>query len=79
MEWLNEQLDPSNWAYLTVYVVMISFFCFFYTSVTFQPVEVAGWRLRVLNTSAVVLQPPPRPLPAPDARTTSSGPTTIRR
>jgi len=41
MEWLNEQLDPSNWAYLTVYVVMIIFFCFFYTSVTFQPVEVA--------------------------------------
>ncbi len=41
MEWLTGQLTPDNWLYITVFVGMIIFFCFFYTSVTFQPVEVA--------------------------------------
>jgi preprotein translocase subunit SecY len=41
MEWLSNALTPGSWAYLTVFVVMIVFFAFFYTSVTFQPVEVA--------------------------------------
>jgi len=37
MQWLANVL----WAYLAVFVLMIVFFSFFYTSVTFQPVEVA--------------------------------------
>jgi preprotein translocase subunit SecY len=41
MEWVSNALTPGSWAYLTVFVVMIVFFAFFYTSVTFQPVEVA--------------------------------------
>jgi preprotein translocase subunit SecY len=41
MEWVTSQLTPDSWLYITVFVVMIIFFCFFYTSVTFQPVEVA--------------------------------------
>ncbi len=41
MEWVTNQLTPDSWLYITVFVVMIIFFCFFYTSVTFQPVEVA--------------------------------------
>jgi len=41
MEWVANALTPGSWAYLTVFVVMIVFFAFFYTSVTFQPVEVA--------------------------------------
>jgi preprotein translocase subunit SecY len=38
---LNDWLAPGTWQFTTVYVVMIIFFCFFYTAVTFQPVEVA--------------------------------------
>ncbi len=38
---LNNMLVPGDWRYTLVYVAMIIFFCFFYTSVTFQPVQVA--------------------------------------
>lgn len=38
---LNNVLVPGDWRYTLTYVVMIIFFCFFYTSVTFQPVQVA--------------------------------------
>jgi preprotein translocase subunit SecY len=41
MQWLANVLSPGGWAYLAVFVLMIVFFSFFYTSVTFQPVEVA--------------------------------------
>jgi preprotein translocase subunit SecY len=41
MQWLANALSPGGWGYLAVFVVMIVFFSFFYTSVTFQPVEVA--------------------------------------
>ncbi len=41
MEWVNNALQPGSWGYLVVFVLMIIFFSFFYTSVTFQPVEVA--------------------------------------
>ncbi len=34
-------LNPTTWAYNTVYVLGIVFFCFFYTAVTFNPVDVA--------------------------------------
>lgn len=35
--WLN----PGNWLYNLLYVVLIVFFCYFYTGVTFNPVDVA--------------------------------------
>lgn len=38
---LNNVLVPGDWRYTIVYVGLIIFFCFFYTSVTFQPVQVA--------------------------------------
>jgi len=38
---LNNILVPGDWRYTIVYVALIIFFCFFYTSVTFQPVQVA--------------------------------------
>ena len=38
---LNNMLVPGDWRYTLVYVALIIFFCFFYTSVTFQPVQVA--------------------------------------
>ena len=40
-EALNTFLAPGTWQFTTVYVILIIFFCFFYTAVTFQPVEVA--------------------------------------
>lgn len=44
MNWLNTQLQPNGpnqWIYMTVFAVMTIFFCFFYTAVQFQPVDVA--------------------------------------
>ena len=41
MQTVNDAIAPGTWQFSTVYVVMIIFFCFFYTAVTFQPVEVA--------------------------------------
>ncbi len=44
MTWLNNQLQPSGanqWVYITVFATLTIFFCFFYTAVTFQPVDVA--------------------------------------
>ena len=41
MQWLNDQLSPGEWVYLVVFAGMTIFFCFFYTAVTFQPVDVA--------------------------------------
>ena len=34
-------LTPGGWIYDVVYVVLIVFFCYFYTAVTFNPVDVA--------------------------------------
>ncbi|MBI3072369.1 MAG: preprotein translocase subunit SecY [Deltaproteobacteria bacterium] len=34
-------LDPGAWLYNVVYVALIIFFCYFYTAVTFNPVDVA--------------------------------------
>jgi preprotein translocase subunit SecY len=34
-------LTPGNWAYELFYVAFIVFFCYFYTAVTFNPVDVA--------------------------------------
>ncbi len=34
-------LSPGSWLYNVLYVVLIVFFCYFYTGVTFNPVDVA--------------------------------------
>lgn len=42
--WMNkvrDTLQGDSFAYHTIYVLLIIFFCYFYTSVTFNPVDVA--------------------------------------
>jgi len=39
--WMNNALVPGGMLYNVLYVVLIVFFCFFYTAVTFNPVDVA--------------------------------------
>ena len=41
MQRISEALHPGDWRYNTVYVALIVFFCYFYTAVTFNPVDVA--------------------------------------
>jgi preprotein translocase subunit SecY len=41
MNWVNNQLNPDSWLYIVVFAVMNIFFCFFYTAITFQPVDTA--------------------------------------
>ena len=41
MDTLSQALFPGGWLYYVVYVAMIIFFAFFYTAVTFNPVDVA--------------------------------------
>jgi preprotein translocase subunit SecY len=36
-----DALHPGNWSYNVFYVGLIIFFCYFYTAVTFNPVDVA--------------------------------------
>jgi len=36
-----KSMTPGNWAYNIFYVAFIVFFCYFYTAVTFNPVDVA--------------------------------------
>jgi preprotein translocase subunit SecY len=36
-----KSLAPGNWAYEIFYVAFIVFFCYFYTAVTFNPIDVA--------------------------------------
>jgi preprotein translocase subunit SecY len=38
---LSDILNPASWSYSTAYVLLIVFFCFFYTAVAFNPVDVA--------------------------------------
>jgi preprotein translocase subunit SecY len=38
---VNDFIAPGSWQFTTIFIVLIVFFCFFYTAVTFQPVEVA--------------------------------------
>jgi preprotein translocase subunit SecY len=40
-DWLNGILSYGTWGYNTVYAMMIIFFCYFYTAITFQPTDVA--------------------------------------
>ncbi len=42
--WVNavqDALSPGDWRYNVIYVGLIVFFCYFYTAVTFNPVDVA--------------------------------------
>ena len=41
LDWLHGNLVPGHLAYNVVYVALIIFFCFFYTAVMFNPVDVA--------------------------------------
>lgn len=38
---IAQNFQPGNWAYELFYVAFIVFFCYFYTAVTFNPVDVA--------------------------------------
>jgi preprotein translocase subunit SecY len=44
VDWMNrisQALHPGDWRYNVLYVGLIVFFCYFYTAVTFNPVDVA--------------------------------------
>ena len=41
MQQLSSVLQPSDWRYNVIYILAIVFFTFFYTAVTFNPVDVA--------------------------------------
>jgi len=41
LRWFGEAFNPLSWQYNTLYGVLIIFFCFFYTAVQFNPVDVA--------------------------------------
>jgi preprotein translocase subunit SecY len=41
MQQFAAAMQPDDWRYNVVYVVLIIFFCYFYTAVTFNPVDVA--------------------------------------
>ena len=41
VDWMNSKLVPGQMVYNILYVTLIIFFCFFYTAVTFNPVDVA--------------------------------------
>jgi preprotein translocase subunit SecY len=41
VDWLASALYPGRWLYNTVYGVLVVFFSFFYTAITFNPVDVA--------------------------------------
>ncbi|MDH3998167.1 MAG: preprotein translocase subunit SecY, partial [Desulfuromonadales bacterium] len=36
-----QMMTPAHWLYNVFYIVMIVFFCYFYTAITFNPVDVA--------------------------------------
>ena len=41
MDWMRDHLDRGDWMYSTIFVLLTVFFCYFYTAVTFPPVDVA--------------------------------------
>ncbi|MGA1599178.1 MAG: preprotein translocase subunit SecY [bacterium] len=41
VQWISDQLMPGRFLYSTVFVVLIFFFCFFYTAIQFNPVKIA--------------------------------------
>ena len=40
-DWLANIINFGNWQYNAVYAILIMFFCYFYTAITFQPADVA--------------------------------------
>jgi preprotein translocase subunit SecY len=38
---VSDALTPGSWPYELIYIVLIIFFCYFYTAVSFNPVDVA--------------------------------------
>jgi preprotein translocase subunit SecY len=40
-DWLNGLFNFGSWSYNTIYALLIIFFCYFYTAITFQPTDVA--------------------------------------
>ena len=38
---VSQAISPGHWAYVLLYVGFIIFFCFFYTAIVFNPVDVA--------------------------------------
>lgn len=41
LQWLVAMLAPGHFAHSMIYVIFIFFFCFFYTAVNFNPIDVA--------------------------------------
>jgi preprotein translocase subunit SecY len=41
VEWMNSSMLPGTTFYNVVYVALVIFFCYFYTAVTFNPIDVA--------------------------------------
>ncbi len=41
LQWLSNLLQPGSFFYSLIYVLCIIFFCYFYTAITFNPVDVA--------------------------------------
>jgi preprotein translocase subunit SecY len=41
MEWVRDHLGRGDWIYTSVFILLTVFFCYFYTAVTFPPVDVA--------------------------------------
>ncbi|MEL6568638.1 MAG: preprotein translocase subunit SecY [Pseudomonadota bacterium] len=39
--WLAQTFAPGSWTYIITYGVLVAFFCFFYTSIMFNPQETA--------------------------------------
>ncbi len=39
--WLAQTFAPGSWTYIITYSVLVAFFCFFYTSIMFNPTETA--------------------------------------
>ena len=41
MKKISAMLNPTGWLYIVLYVALIFFFCYFYTAIVFNPVDVA--------------------------------------
>ena len=41
MDWVRDHLGRGDWIYTSVFILLTVFFCYFYTAVTFPPVDVA--------------------------------------
>jgi len=41
MQKIADALQPGDWRYNVLYIALIVFFCYFYTAVTFNPIDVA--------------------------------------